>query len=34
MKAVPYQEVVGTWPDIAFMVSQLAQFMENTGCVH
>jgi hypothetical protein len=42
MKAVPYREAVGalnwvavgTRPDIAFAVSQLAQFMENPGRVH
>ena len=42
MKGVPYRELIGTlnWvavgtrPDIAFVVSQLAQFLENLGRVH
>ena len=42
MKAIPYREVigalnwvaVGTRPDIAFVVSQLAQFLENPGRAH
>ena len=41
MKKVSYREVVGslnycavaTWPDIAFLVSLLAQFMDNPGCI-
>ena len=41
MKAIPYREIigalnwvaVGTRPDIAFVVSQLAQFLENPGRV-
>ena len=42
MKGVPYRELigalnwvaVGTRPDIAFVVSQLAQFLKNLGRVH
>ena len=42
MKRIPYREVIGalnwvtvsTRPDIAFVVSQLAQFLENPGRVH
>jgi hypothetical protein len=42
MKNIPYREgigslmyaSVGTWPDIAFAVSTLAQFSENPGQVH
>ena len=42
MKAVPYREAIGAlnWlavgsrPDIAFVVGQLAQYMENPGRVH
>src|SRR5271163_1578341 len=42
MKGVPYCELVGalkwlavgTRPDIAFIVGQLAQFLENPGRVH
>ena len=42
VKQVPYCSTlrslmylaVGTWPDIAFAVSTLAQFMENPGPMH
>ena len=42
MKKIPYHKVIGAlnWvavgmrPDIAFVVSQLAQFLENPGRVH
>jgi hypothetical protein len=42
MSKVPYQEAMGflnycavaTWPGIAFLVSLLAQFMENPGRAH
>ena len=42
MKRIPYCEAVGslmyavegTWPDITYTMSYLAQFMENLGCVH
>ena len=42
MKKIPYHEAIGAlnWvavgscPDISFVVSQLAQFMENPGRIH
>src|SRR5260370_17962451 len=42
MKNVPYREAVGslmyammgTWPDIAFATSTVAQFLENPGWAH
>ena len=42
MSKVPYREAIGslnycavaTWPDIAFSVSLLAQFMDNLGKIH
>ena len=42
MKVVPFWELVGalnwlavgTQPDIAFVVGQLAQLLENPGCIH
>ena len=42
MKKIPYREAIGalnwvaiaSWPDIVFVIGQLAQFLENLGWVH
>ena len=42
MKNIPYQEIisvlnwlsVGSYPDIAFVIGQLVQFLENPGQIH